>query len=120
MYFNVTAHPTAAWVWRQLVQATPWGRQPRYLIRDRDTCFGSNFVARAGRIGIKTILTPYRSPKANAVAERMVGTFRRECLDYLIVLNEQHLRRVLREFVEHYNGGRPHRRSGRRSLPADH
>ena len=109
LHYNVTAHPTAAWVWRQLIQATPWGQQPRYLIRDRNACFGSDFVARAGRLGIKTILSPYRSPKANAIAERMVGTFRRECFDHLIVINERHVRRVLTEFVDHYNRARPHR-----------
>jgi len=99
---------SAEWTWRQVIEATPWGRQPGYIIRDRDTCFGKAFVARARAIGIETILTPFRAPKANAIAERMVGTFRRECLDHVIVLNECHLRSVLSEFVQHYNGSRPH------------
>ena len=99
-------------VWRQLIEATPWGLQPRHLIRDRDRCYGSDFVARASRIGIHTILTPVRAPNANAVAERVIGTLRRECLDHMIVVNERHLARVLREYVEHYNTTRPHRTLG--------
>ena len=109
VHVSVTRHPTAEWVWRQLLEATPWGMQPRHLIRDRDRCYGSDFVARASSIGIHAILTPVRAPNANAVAERVIGTLRRECLDQMIVLNERHLSRVLREYVEHYNTMRPHR-----------
>ena len=108
MYVNVTAHPTAEWVWRQLIGATPWGTGPRFLIRDRDRSYGGDFIARARRIGIKTVLTPIATPQANAIAERLVGTLRRECLDHIIVVNERHLRHVLREFVRHYNEARPH------------
>src|SRR5439155_20613412 len=89
---NVTTSPTAAWVWRQLVAATPWGRTPRYLVCDRDAVDGRNFVPRARGLGIHTLLTPIRAPRANAVAERLVGRLRRECLDRLIVVNEAHLR----------------------------
>jgi transposase InsO family protein len=81
VHLNVTAHPTAAWVWRQLIAATPWGRVPRYLIRDRDAVYGREFVPRARSVGIQTLLTPVRAPRANAIAERLVGTLRRECLD---------------------------------------
>lgn len=109
VHFNVTAHPTAEWVWRQLIAATPWARQPRYLIRDRDRCYGGAFIPRAAELGIQTLLTPIHAPKANAIAERVIGTVRRECLDHLIVFNERHLRRLLQEYVEHYNRGRPHR-----------
>lgn len=109
MHVNVTSHPNATWVWRQLINATPWGASPRFLIRDRDRSYGGEFVARAQRIGIQTVLTPIATPQANAIAERLVGTFRRECLDHIIVVNEQHLRHVLREFVRHYNTARPHR-----------
>ena len=108
MHVNVTRHPQASWVWRQLINATPWGSAPRFLIRDRDRLYGGDFVARAKRIGIRTVLTPIATPQANAVAERLVGTFRRECLDHIIVLNDRHLRAVLREFVQHYNEARPH------------
>lgn len=109
VHLNVTAHPTAEWVWRQLIAATPWGKQPRYFVRDRDRCYGGNFIARAARLGIETILTPVQAPKANAIAERLVGTLRRECLDHLIIVNERHLARILREYVAHYNAARPHR-----------
>jgi len=109
VHVNVTSHPTAAWVWRQLIEATPWGQKPRHLLRDRDTVYGRDFRARAERIGIDAIATPVASPRANAVAERVIGTLRRECLDHLIILNERHLQSVLREFVQYYNAERPHR-----------
>jgi putative transposase len=109
VHLNVTTSPTAAWIWRQLIAATPWGRTPRYLIRDRDAAYGRDFVPRARRVGIETVLTPIRAPRANAVAERLVGTLRRECLDHVIILNEAHLRAVLTEFVRFYNRERPHR-----------
>ena len=109
IHINVTAHPTAAWIWQQLIQATPWGTGPKYLIRDRDCAYGQGFAGRARALGTQTLLTPIRAPRANAVAERVIGTLRRECLDHLIVLNEQHLRAILREFVTYYNADRPHR-----------
>jgi transposase InsO family protein len=108
MHLSVTAHPKSEWVWRQLIESAPWGSGPRFLIRDRDRSYGRDFVARARRIGIETVLTPIASPQANAIAERVVGTLRRECLDHVIVVNERHLRHLLREFVRHYNRARPH------------
>jgi transposase InsO family protein len=112
VHVNVTAHPTAAWVWRQLIEATPWGRQPRYLLRDRDAVYGGSFVPRARRLGIEALLSPIRAPRANAVAERVIGTLRRECLDHLVVVNERHLRAILADFVRFYNAERPHRTLG--------
>ena len=88
--------------------ATPWGTGPRFLLRDRDRCYGSDFVARAKRIGTRTVLTPIATPQASGIAERLVGTFRRDCLGHIIIVNERHLRYVLREFVRHYNEARPH------------
>ena len=108
----MTAHPAAAWVWRHLVEATPWGHRPRFLIRDRDRAYGGEFRQRATRLGIETLLTPVRAPRANAVAERAVRTCRNDCLDHLIVLNERHLRAVLREFVAYYTSERPQRTLG--------
>jgi len=109
MHLNVTASPTAAWVWQQLINATPWSRKPVHLIHDRDNVYGKDFDTRLAALGVIGIRTPYRAPKANAIAERLAGTLRRECLDHIIVLNEGHLVRVLREFAAYYNLDRPHR-----------
>jgi transposase InsO family protein len=109
VHVNVTANPTAAWVWRQVIEATPWGRKPRHVLRDRDAVYGRDFRQRARRIGIDAIATPVASPRANAMAERVIGTLRRECPDHFILLDEQHLRSVLREFMGYYNAERPHR-----------
>src|ERR1035437_775139 len=106
---RVTASPTAAWIWRQLLEATPWGRQPTHLIHDRDAVYGRDIDARLAGLGITGVRTPFRSPRANAVGERVGRTFRAECLDYLIVINEKRLRAVLREFIRYYNHERPHR-----------
>jgi putative transposase len=72
LHFNVTAHPTAAWVWRQMIEATPWGQQPRYLIHDRDRVYGADFAARMAGLGVQSIRTPIQAPRANAIAERVV------------------------------------------------
>jgi transposase InsO family protein len=112
VHLAVTAHPTAAWVWRQLVEATPWVRRPRHLIRDRDRVYGGDFRARANALGIETVLTPVRAPRTNAVAERVIGTIRRECLDHVIPVGDRHLRAILAEYVDFYNRDRPHRALG--------
>jgi transposase InsO family protein len=112
VHVNVTANPTVAWAWRQVIEATPWGHQPRHLLHDRDAVYGRDFRQRARRIGIDAIATPIHAPKANAIAERVIGTLRRECLDHMIVLDEQHLASMLSEFVRHYNQDRPHRTLG--------
>jgi transposase InsO family protein len=112
VHVNVTANPTAAWVWRQVIEATPWGSKPRHLLRDRDAVYRRDFRQRARRIGVDAIATPIHSPRANAVAERVIGTLRRECLDHVIVRDEQHLRSVLTDFVRYYNQDRPHRTLG--------
>ncbi len=71
--------------------------------------YGSEFAARAKAMGVQTLLTPFRAPKANAIAERVVRTLRNECLDHVFILNERHLRSVLAEYVAFYNTERPHR-----------
>jgi transposase InsO family protein len=110
-----TAKPSAPWVTQQARHLT-WhvADRPtafRFLIRDRDRDrkFTSSFdeVFRSG--GVEIIRTPFQAPQANGVAERFVRTVRTECLDWLLILNEQHLDRVLAVFVDHYNGHRPHR-----------
>ena len=108
-----TADPTGAWVTqqaRQLTWALPERATPvRFLIRDRDSKFTRDFEAVFASEGIEIIKTPVRAPKANAIAERFVGTVRSECLDWLLILNRRHLERVLSTFVDHYNSHRPHR-----------
>ena len=105
---NVTRTPTDAWVAQQLREATPYEQAPRFLIRDNGGKFGSLFDAAADGAGIEVVAIPPRSPNLNAVCERFLGGLRRECLDYVLILNEAHLRQVLAEWVEHFNGGRPH------------
>ena len=112
MHWNVTRHPTQAWVWQQIREATPWGVQPRFLIRDRDRCYGGDFVRRAAAPGITTVLSPVRAPQAGAIAERVIGTLRRECLDHVRVRSERHLRHVLRDYVAYDNATRPHQSLG--------
>ena len=108
-----TANPTGPWVTQQARQFT-WTLQEqpsrfRYLIRDRDSKFARDFDAVFASEGMRIVKTPVRAPKANAYAERFVGTVRRECLDWLLILNRRHLEHVLRVFVDHYNTHRPHR-----------
>jgi transposase InsO family protein len=119
LHFNVTVSPTAAWIWQQLREATPWSRQPRFLIHDRDAVYGGDFDRRLASLGISGVRTPPRAPNANAVAERIVRTIRTECLDHLLVFDERHLRTVLAEFADYYNRDRPHRSLGLQSpLPS--
>jgi putative transposase len=108
-----TANPTGAWVTQQARQVA-WTLQDRpgrfrVLIRDRDSKFTRDFDAVFASEGIRVIKTPVRAPKANAIAERFVGTVRRECLDWLLIANRRHLERVLRVYADHYNSHRPHR-----------
>jgi transposase InsO family protein len=110
---GVTEHPIGAWVTQQArnlaMTLEDEGRVVKFLIRDRDTKFVAPFDEVMTSIGARVIKTPVRAPRANAFAERFVGTARRECLDWLLIRNERHLERVLTEFVEHYNSARPHR-----------
>ena len=106
-------HPTGSWVVQQasnLTMALDDRAQPvKFLIRDRDTKFTSSFDEVFRAEGIRIIRTPVRAPRANAFAERFVGTVRRECLDRMLILGRRHLEHVLAEYVVHYNGHRPHR-----------
>ena len=119
IHFNVTASPTAAWIWHQFLEATPWGRRPTHLIHDRDAVYGGEFDRQLASLGVAGVRTPPRAPTANAIAERIVRTTRTECLDHLIVIDERHLRAVLAEFADYYNRDRPHRSLGLQSpLPS--
>jgi transposase InsO family protein len=89
-------------------EAIPGDHQCKFLIHDRDSIFSPSLDQELEGFGLRVLRTPVRSPQANAYCERLVGTIRRECLDFLIPLNESHLRVLLKEWVRHYNEGRPH------------
>ena len=108
VHFNVTAHPTAQWTAQQVVEAFPFDGAPRFLIRDRDGIYGKHFRNRVKNMGIEEVVTAPRSPWQNPYAERIIGSIRRECLNHVIVLNEDHLRRILTSYLEYYHEARPH------------
>jgi len=107
LHFNVTPHPSAAWTLQQLREALEYG-DFRFLIHDRDSIFARSLDESIGRLGLRVLKSPPSSPMANAICERMIGTIRRECLDWLIPVSGSHLRSILKEWVTHYNGARPH------------
>ena len=109
VWVNVTAHPTAEWIARQITEAFPWNEAPRYLIRDRDGIYGSVVRRRLRAMGIRDKPISAGSPWQNCFAERLIGSIRRECVDHLVVFGEQHLRRVLRSYALYYNEARTHR-----------
>src|ERR1700689_2363419 len=104
----VTPPPTAAWLSRQVTEAFPWDTAPRYLLRDRDASYGSDFRSRVEAMGIYEVVTAPRSPWQNAYVERVIGSIRRECLDHVVVFNERHLQRVLSSYVDYYHCSRTH------------
>ena len=107
-HFNVTAHPTADWTLQQFREVVTGEKPYRFLIHDRDTIYSSELDSALTAMGLSILITPFRALQANAYYERLVGSVRRECLDFLIPLNERHLRRILKEWVAHYNRGHPH------------
>jgi transposase InsO family protein len=108
IHFNITEHPTAQWTAQQIVEAFPWDTAPRYLLRDRDSIYGAAFQTRVGNLGLEEVKIAPQSPWQNPYCERVIGSIRRDALDHVIVLNEQHLRRVLRSYVEYYHTWRTH------------
>jgi putative transposase len=107
LHTNVTDHPTAGWKIQQFREFMAFDHPYRFVLHDRDTIFSACDAELKG-LGVRVLKTPVRAPKATAYCERLVGTIRRKCLDFLIPLNEGHLKRILREYVRHYNRGRPH------------
>ena len=109
LWFEVTRHPTAEWLARQITEAFPWASAPGYLVRDNDRAYGQIFTARVRAMGIRDRPITPGSPWQNGIAERLIGTLRRECLDQIVVFGEAHLRRVLSAYAAYYNGSRTHR-----------
>jgi transposase InsO family protein len=109
VWINVTTNPTAEWVARQITEAFPWDGAARYMIRDRDRIYGTVVTRRLRAMGIRDKPIAPASPWQNGFAERLIGSIRRECLDYIIVFGETHLRRILKSYANYYNSVRTHR-----------
>jgi putative transposase len=108
VHVNVTEHPTAAWTAQQLIDAFPDETAPRWLLRDRDAIYGDAFRRRVAGMGTCEVLSSPSSPWQNPYAERLIGAIRRDFLDHVIVLGEQHLRRTLAAYLTYYHGSRTH------------
>jgi transposase InsO family protein len=111
-HVNVTVNPTADWTLQQLREMVGDDNGHKYLIHDRDKIFAKHLDASFKALGIEVLRSPIASPKANAICERVIGTIRRECLDWLIPISTAHLRAILVEWLKHYNEGRPHKSLG--------
>ena len=107
-HFNVTAHPTADRTLQQFREIMTGEASYRFVLHDRDRIYSSALDVALEAMGPRILKTPFQAPQANAFCERLIGTVRRECLDFVIPLNERHVRRILKEWVTHYNRGRPH------------
>jgi transposase InsO family protein len=108
LHFNVTRHPTAEWILQQLREAFPEAAPYRYVILDRDSKFDADVIKFLKAAGLRPKRTSVQAPWQNGSAERWVGSCRREVLDYVIALNEQHLRRLVRGYVDYYHHDRIH------------
>jgi transposase InsO family protein len=108
LHWNVTRHPTASWTAQQFRMIVRDDQAHRYVIHDRDTIYSEGVDRTLEAMGLRILKTPVRAPQANAFCERVIGTIRRECLDFMIPRSERHVRAILREWVRHYNRGRPH------------
>jgi putative transposase len=108
IHCNVTAHPSAAWTLQQLREAIGLQERYKYLLHDRDSIFAQHLDESIAKLGVKVLKSLPRSPTANAICERVIGTIRRECLNWLIPLSEAHLRSILQSWIPHYNRARPH------------
>lgn len=116
----VTRSPTSAWAAQQLREATVWSTGPRFLIRDNDDKFDTEFDRVAEGAGTRVLRTPNRAPRANSICERLLVSLRRECLDHVLILGEEHLNRLVREYAtDYFNSARPHQGIGQRiPIPA--
>jgi putative transposase len=114
VHMTATHSPTDEWTAQQLREATPWGKSPKYLLHDRDTKYRPHFLATAAGSGIKELKTPFRTPRANGICERFIGSLKRDCLDHTLILHRKHLKRVVKEYTAYFNQERPHQGIGQR------
>jgi putative transposase len=108
LHFNVTDHPTADWTAQQIVESFPFDSAPKYLLRDRDQIYGHEFRKQLEVMSIEEVVSAPRSPWQRAYVERIIGSIRRECLDHVVIFNEESLRRTLRLYFRYYHGSRLH------------
>jgi putative transposase len=108
VHFGVTEHPTEEWTVQQTRVAFPWDHAPRYVLRDRDAIYGSEFAAITKGMGMEVVVTAPQAPWQNPYVERLVGSIRRECLDHVIVWNRRSLRRTLQRYFAYYEDCRTH------------
>jgi transposase InsO family protein len=108
LHFNVTRHPTAAWTLQQFRECVSGDEGYRFVIHDRDRIYSQELDQSLKSLGLTVLKTPYKSPQANAFCERLIGSARRECFDFMIPLNEAHVRQIFKSWTTHYNRGRPH------------
>jgi putative transposase len=108
LHFNVTQHPTAEWTLQQFRECVSGDEGYRFVIHDRDRIYSQELDQSLKALGLTVLKTPYKSPQANAFCERLIGSARRECFDFIIPLNETHIRQTFKAWASHYNRGRPH------------
>jgi transposase InsO family protein len=108
LWVEVTSHPTAEWLARQITEAFPWLSAPTYLVRDNDGAYGHVFTRRVSAMGIRDRPISPGSPWQNGYAERLIGSVRRECLDRVLIFGEAHLRQILTMYASYYNETRTH------------
>jgi transposase InsO family protein len=108
LHVGATEHPTQEWLADEVSQAFAENPKPKYLIRDRDSCYGRKFSQRLRKLGIRERVIAKQSPWQNVYVERAIWTIRRECLNHVVIVGERHLRRILREYAEYYNRSRTH------------
>ena len=118
VWINVTPHPTAEWIARQITEAFPWSEAPRYLIRDRDRVYGAAVTHRLRVMGIRDKPIAPGSPWQNGFAERLIGSIRRDCVDHVIVFGEAQLRRILTKYAAYYNELRTHQSLAKDAPPS--
>src|SRR3989449_4421073 len=108
LHFNTTRHPTAEWTLQQFRECVTGEEPYKFIIHDRDSIYSRDLDSSLRSLGLRVLRTPYRLPQANAFCERLIGSARRECLDFMIPFNEAHVRQTLKSWIVHYNRGRPH------------